>query len=179
MPDFVLRQVRGNISIPEGIQQLILFDSMMLQDPFPSDMLRLFDAPDYAARFRTQLEIEIGTLENLGLGSKDREEVTSAILHEAPVQELHQLSLSKLILSVFLIHLIARRFWRARLPVVIDDLTDLLPQPLRETVVSYLTRHHQVSHLVIFGYPQSSLLGRPDYLLNFYDGRINIFRNRS
>lgn len=179
MPDFVLRQERRNISIPESIQQWTLFAGKMLEDPFPPDMLRFLDAPDYAERFRTQLAIEMGLLEELCLGSVDREEVTASILRESPMQELRRLSLSRLVLAVIVVHLIARRLWSARLPVVIDDLGDLLPQPLYETTMRYLTRHHQVSQLVSFEYPRSTSTYHPDFLLRFYEDRIHVFRNRS
>ncbi|MCB2206241.1 hypothetical protein KQI65_15970 [bacterium] len=177
-PDHVLRHVKRNISIPESLQQWTLFDTETLQDPFPSDMLSLLDAPAHAARFRAQLEIELRSLEELGLPSPTREAVSAAILSDAPMRCIRQLGLSELAVVVFTVHLIARRIWNARLPVVIDDLTGLLPRNECSAVIRWLTRHHQVSHLVVFELPQMEGDLRQDYTLRFHENRIHAFRVR-
>jgi|GEM_PF-1922824 len=178
MPDFVLRQMRRNISIPDNLQQWTLFDTAMLQDPFPTDMPALLDAPAHAARFRAQLEIELQSLSELGLSALVRDAVAAAILADAPMRALRQLSIDDLTVAVFTMHLIARRIWNARLPVVIDDLTGVLPADARSAVLRWLTRHHQVSHLVIFELPQVESTPRPDYTLRFHEHRIHAFRTR-
>jgi len=178
MPEQVLRQAKRNISIPQDLQRWTLFDTEGLQDPFPQDMPALLDAPAHAARFRAQLEIEMRQLEQLGLAAHVRDAVTAAVLAEAPMRELRRLSLPDLAVAVLTVHLVARRIWNARLPVVIDDLTGLLPANTRHALLRWLTRNHQVSHLVLFELPQIDTEGRADYDLRFHEGRIHAFRTR-
>jgi hypothetical protein len=95
-----------------------------------------------------------------------------------PVRALRALPREAYVVTVALIHLLARGIWNVRLPLLLDGITDTLTPHVRDPLLRWLGRHHHISQLVFFEYPQTDPGSPPDYRLTCLDGTVHIARRR-